>query len=82
MIEAFHHVWRLCEGGPGGLAGARDLFDYLRVGGVVHQETDGRTVVQFPGDRYITFRSVSSSGPPAIEINFPELSMKLHFLGD
>ncbi len=67
---------------PGGLDGAQRMFDDLRVGGIVHREADGLTVVRFPGDRHITFRPASSDGSPAIDVNFPGLQFRLHFRGD
>jgi hypothetical protein len=67
---------------PGGLEAARTLFDYLRVGGEVVEKPSLRgTLIRFPGNAgYVTFRPVSKSGPPAVEINLPGIiAMKIHF---
>ena len=67
---------------PGGLGAAKDLFDYLRVGGTVHSSDAELTVVRLPGDAgFVTFRSVSRSGSPAIDINLPGAAffMRIHF---
>jgi len=57
---------------PGGAQAAKDLFDDLRVAGRVLLENDKITVVELPGDAgYVTFRPVSESGSPAVDINVP-----------
>src|SRR5215831_5673190 len=54
----------------GGTRAAKELFEYLRVGGHVRLENNKITVVELPGKAgYVTFRPVSNSGPPAVDIN-------------
>lgn len=66
---------------PGGIQAARDLFDYLSVGGRVQLENNKITVIQLPGNAgYLTFRPVSDSGPPAVDINVSGVTFdKIHF---
>jgi hypothetical protein len=66
---------------PGGMEAARDLFDYLRVGGSVHRSDPNMTIVRLPGDAgFLTFRTRSRSGDSAIDLNVPGVSIrKLHF---
>jgi hypothetical protein len=66
---------------PGGMEAARDLFDYLRVGGSVHRSDPNMTIVRLPGDAgFLTFRTRSLSGDSAIDLNVPGVSIrKLHF---
>jgi hypothetical protein len=67
---------------PGGLGAARDLFAYLRVGATVHSSDAKLTIVRLPGNAgFVTFRSVSTSGSPAVDINLPEAAffMRVHF---
>jgi hypothetical protein len=66
---------------PGGLDAAQNLWAYLRVGGTVSDSAPGLTVVRLPGNAgYVTWRPVSTSGPPAIDINIPgSFFMKIHF---
>ncbi len=65
----------------GDLAAARKLFDYLRVGGSEHLSNSNRTVVKLPGNAgFLTFRQVSRSRGPAIDINVPGVFVKrIHF---
>jgi hypothetical protein len=56
---------------PGGLEGARDLFDFLSTGGTSYLSGSDVTVFTLPGGAgYVTFRPISGSGDPAIDINF------------
>lgn len=67
---------------PGGLEAARALFDYLRVGGEVVEKPSLRgMLIRLPGNAgYVTFRPVSTSGSPAVEVNLPGIvAMKIHF---
>ena len=67
---------------PGGLVAARKLLDDLRVGGQTVDKPDLEgTLVKLPGNAgYITFRAISTSGPPAIDINVPGVVFKrIHF---
>jgi hypothetical protein len=66
---------------PGGVTAARELFDYLRVGGTEHLSNADTTVVRLPGSAgFLTFRQISASGDPAIDINFPGIVIKrIHF---
>jgi hypothetical protein len=67
---------------PGGLTAARALFDYLRVGGQIIEKPDLRgTLIRLPGNvGYVTFRPVSTSGPPAVDINIPDVVViRIHF---
>jgi hypothetical protein len=66
---------------PGGILAAKDLFDYLRMGGRTQLENDKITVIQLPGNAsYVTFRPVSDSGPPAVDINVSGVTFdKIHF---
>jgi hypothetical protein len=66
---------------PGGLDAARDLFDYLRVGGEITNKPDLEgTLVKLPRSAgFITFRPKSDSGSPAIDINVPGARIKFHF---
>jgi len=65
----------------GGNAAARDLFDYLRVGGTEHRSEPNLTVIQLPGKAgFLTFRDRSGSGDSAIDINVPRVTVKrIHF---
>ncbi len=64
----------------GGLNAAKDLFNYLRVGGTPYRSEPDMTIIALPGNAgYITFRPVSSSGDPAININVPGAEFKIHF---
>lgn len=67
---------------PGGIKGAQDLFDYLRIGGTVETRGPAITVVKLPGKAgHVTFRSSSTSGPPAVDINIPGIPFRrIHFL--
>ena len=67
---------------PGGTEGAQDLFNYHRLGGTPYRSSPGLTVVQLPGNvGYVTFRPVSTSGPPAVDVNIPQfLLITIHFL--
>ncbi|MBV8739029.1 MAG: hypothetical protein JO007_17580 [Alphaproteobacteria bacterium] len=66
---------------PGGLQAASDLFAYLRVGGHVRLQNEKIIVVQLPENAgYVTFRPVSDSGPPAVDVNVPGIPFtKIHF---
>jgi hypothetical protein len=66
---------------PGGINAAEKLFNYLRIGGTIYYSGPNMTVVQLPSNTgFITFRSTSRSGPPAVEVNIPRtLFMKIHF---
>src|SRR5215472_1928113 len=65
---------------PGGTKAARDLFDYLRVGGIEHRSTPNMTIIKLPGDAgFLTFRQRSRSGDTAIDVNVPGVRLKLHF---
>jgi len=66
----------------GGIEAARDLFDYLRVGGILYRADPQLTIVKLPGDvGFVTFRGISRSSSPAIDINLPETAffMRIHF---
>lgn len=65
----------------GGLPAAEDLFDYLRLGGTLYRSDAGRTVVELPGNTgFITFRPISLSKSPAVDVNIPSvLYMRVHF---
>jgi hypothetical protein len=68
---------------PGGTEAARDLFDYLRVGGTEHRSTPNMTIIKLPGDAgFLTFRHRSHSGDTAIDVNVPGVRLKLHFPGE
>ena len=68
---------------PGGTKAARDLFDYLRVGGIEHRSTPNMTIIKLPGDAgFLTFRQRSRSGDTAIDVNVPGVRLKLHFPGE
>ncbi len=44
---------------PGGTEAAKDLFDYLRVGGTEHRSTPDMTIIKLPGDAgFLTFRPI------------------------
>ena len=68
---------------PGGLKAAEDLFDYLAVGGerVDNPDLDG-VLIKLPGNAgHITFRPISNSGPPAVDVNVRSMPFtKFHFL--
>lgn len=65
---------------PGGPDAAEALFDYLRVGASVHRSDPNMTIVSLPRRAgYITFRRVSTSGDPAIDVNVPGVRLKIHF---
>jgi len=68
---------------PGGLKAAEDLFDYLTVGGerVDNPDLDG-VLIKLPGNAgHITFRPISNSGPPAVDVNVRSMPFtKFHFL--
>jgi hypothetical protein len=65
----------------GGSAAAKELFDYLRVGGTEHRSGANLTVVRLPGKAaFLTFREKSGSGDSAIDINVPGVTVKrIHF---
>ena len=65
----------------GGNTAARELFDYLRVGGTEHRSEPNLTVVRLPGKAgFVTFRETSRSGDSAIDINVPGVTIKrIHF---
>ena len=68
---------------PGGTEAARDLFDYLRVGGTEHRSTPNMTIIKLPGDAgFLTLRQRSRSGDTAIDVNVPGVRLKLHFSGE
>jgi hypothetical protein len=66
---------------PGGSAAAKELFDYLRVGGTEHRSEPNLTVVRLPSKAgFVTFREKSGSGDSAIDINVPGVTVKrIHF---
>lgn len=66
---------------PGGSTVARDLFNYLGVGGTEHRSEPNLTVVRLPGKAgFLTFRAESRSGDSAIDINVPGVTIKrIHF---
>jgi hypothetical protein len=66
---------------PGDTNAARELFDYLRVGGTSDERDPNTTVVKLPGGAgYITFRLLSRSGDSAIDVNVPGITLKrIHF---
>lgn len=65
---------------PGGIDAARDLFDYLRIGGTAYEPKSGTKVVKLPaGAGYVTLRLVSRSGDPAINIDISGFELKFHF---
>jgi hypothetical protein len=62
---------------PGGVEAAKSMFEYLRVGGVVHRSDPDITVVRLPGAvDFITLRPLSHSGGAAIDVNIPEISFR------
>jgi hypothetical protein len=62
---------------PGGTKEARQLFDYLSVGGETHRSDSRLMITKLPGkSNFITYRPVSTSGPPAIDINIPEIGFR------
>jgi hypothetical protein len=66
---------------PGGIEGAKQMFDDLKVGAVPSTPLDypGQGCIP-PGGKFIGLRPVSDSGDPAIDINIPEIPIKkLHF---
>jgi hypothetical protein len=65
----------------GGLQAARNLFDYLRVGGRIQLQNDKIIVVQLPAKAgYVTLRPRSNSGSPAVDVNVPGIPFdKIHF---
>lgn len=67
-----------------GTKAAGELFDYLSVGGTVYRSESNLTIIKLPGkSSFVTYRPVSTSGPPAIDINIPGIRfMRLHFVGD
>jgi hypothetical protein len=65
---------------PGGAEAAEALFDCLRVEGSIHRSDPNMTIVSLPRRTgYMTFRRVSSSGDPAIDVNVPGVRLKIHF---
>lgn len=57
---------------PGGAVAAKNLFDYLGVGGTVSRSDADITIVKLPGDAgFITLRPQSRSIGPAVDINVP-----------
>jgi hypothetical protein len=66
---------------PGGLQAAQDMFGYLRVGGSTSRSDTDIAIVKLPANAgYLTFRPVSRSGDPAIDINLTQRRLiKLHF---
>jgi hypothetical protein len=66
---------------PGGTEAARELFDYLRAGTAPYESDSNKTIVKLPGSAgYITFRSLSGSGGPAMDVNVPGIALKrIHF---
>lgn len=67
----------------GGTEAATRLFDYLTVGGSVYRSEPNLTIVKLPGKAsFITYRPVTASGSPAVDINVPPIPlMKFHFTG-
>ncbi len=65
---------------PGDLEAAAVLFSYLRVGGTPSRSGPNLTVVKLAGNAgFITFRPLSSSRSPAIDINLPAtFFMRIH----
>jgi len=79
-------AWLRCDrrsGTPrGGLHAARNLFDYLKVGGRIVNDPDLEgTLIKLPSDAgYITFRATSISSSPAVDINVPGVTFRrIHF---
>ena len=68
----------------GGTEAATQLFDYLTVGGSVYRSEPNLTVVKLPGkSNFVTYRPLTASGSPAVDINVPPIPlMKFHFTGD
>jgi hypothetical protein len=66
---------------PGGNPAARELFNYLRVGGTEHRSEPNLSVIQLPGKAgFLTFRERSGSEDSAIDINVPGVTIKrIHF---
>jgi hypothetical protein len=66
---------------PGGAEAAKNLFDYLRVGGSVRRSDANISVFKLPSDAgFITLRAQSRSLGPAVEINVPGIPFKrIHF---
>jgi hypothetical protein len=57
---------------PGGIRAAEDLFDFLRVAGTDYRSEPNLKIVKLLGqDAFITYRPVSTSGSPAIDVNIP-----------
>jgi hypothetical protein len=69
---------------PGGIRAAEDLFDFLRVAGTDYRSEPNLKIVKLLGqDAFITYRPVSTSGSPAIDVNIPGYPfIRFHFLGD
>ncbi len=65
----------------GGNAAARELFNYLRIGGTEHRSDANLTVIRLPGKAgFLTFRERSVSGDSAIDLNVPGVTIKrIHF---
>lgn len=65
----------------GGINGTKAMFNKLIVGGTKFFEDAGRITYKFSDGHFVTFRPLSDSGPPAIEVNgilgFPPI--KYHF---
>jgi hypothetical protein len=66
---------------PGGAEAAKNLFDYLRVGGSVRRSDANISVFKLPSDAgFITLRAQSRSLGPAVDINVPGIPFKrIHF---
>lgn len=67
---------------PGDLQAAKDLFEYLRVGGQLVERPDLEgLLVRLPGNAgFITFRMTSRSNSPALDVNVPGIPFKrIHF---
>lgn len=67
----------------GGPKEASQLFEYLSVGGETHRSESNLMITRLPDkSNFITYRPKSTSGPPAIDINVPDIGyMRLHFVG-
>jgi hypothetical protein len=66
---------------PGGVEAAREMFDFLGVGGTVHRSDPDMEIVRLPGEAgFLTLRQQSRSGDVAIDVKVPGVPFrKIHF---
>ncbi|NGX36289.1 MAG: hypothetical protein K1000chlam1_01130 [Candidatus Anoxychlamydiales bacterium] len=65
-----------------GYPGAAEVFTELtKKGKIIHKERE-KIISQLSDEIYITYRPLSTSGPPTIDIKLPEMenTIKLKFL--